>query len=219
MTENNLTILHLSDTHSRHRDLRNLPAADIIIHAGDVSAHGTESEVLDFICWFCGLDYEYRIFIAGNHDFYFEQKTTAQIRRMLSGNAHYLCDSGVEIGGVKFWGTPVSPRRNKVWAFNRVRGEELRRHWAFIPRDTDVLITHSPPAKILDLAADGEHTGCKDLLKTVRQINPRYHLFGHIHESYGTEKHGETTFVNASLMNDESKPINAPVTIEIEPKN
>jgi len=44
-----MTILHLSDTHNKHRELRNLPTADIIIHPGDISFVGSENEVMDFI--------------------------------------------------------------------------------------------------------------------------------------------------------------------------
>ncbi|HOF16607.1 MAG TPA: metallophosphoesterase [Bacteroidales bacterium] len=43
-----MKILHLSDTHSKHRLLKNLSKADIIVHSGDVSEDGTKSEVLDF---------------------------------------------------------------------------------------------------------------------------------------------------------------------------
>lgn len=43
-----MLILHLSDTHSKHHELRNLPPADIIIHSGDISFAGSENEVMDF---------------------------------------------------------------------------------------------------------------------------------------------------------------------------
>ncbi len=44
-----MTILHLSDTHSKHRSLQNLPSADVIILSGDVSFAGSENEVMYFI--------------------------------------------------------------------------------------------------------------------------------------------------------------------------
>ena len=56
-----MRILHLSDTHSQHRQLKNLPKADLIIHSGDASENGTESEILDFLDWFCDLDYRHKI--------------------------------------------------------------------------------------------------------------------------------------------------------------
>jgi hypothetical protein len=56
-----------------------------------------------FLNWFCDLDYPHKIFVAGNHDdcLYGEQIEG------LPNDCHYLCHSGVEIEGVKFWGTPL----------------------------------------------------------------------------------------------------------------
>jgi Icc-related predicted phosphoesterase len=77
-----MKILFLSDTHAQHRSLQNLPDTDILIHGGDVSrrkgekpSEKSEHDVLDFIEWFCSLDYKHKIFIAGNHDVYFANKT------------------------------------------------------------------------------------------------------------------------------------------------
>ena len=93
-----MRILHLSDTHGKHNLLKNLPKADVIVHSGDVSFAGSDSEVLDFLNWFCDLDYPHKIFVAGNHDdcLYGEQIEG------LPKNCHYLCNSGVKIENVKF---------------------------------------------------------------------------------------------------------------------
>jgi Icc-related predicted phosphoesterase len=127
----------------------------------------------------------------------------------------YLCDSGVEIDGVKFWGSPVSPRFFDL-AFNRSRGTKIRKHWQLIPPDTDVLITHTPPFGILDQNERGSHTGCEDLLEVVLRIKPRYHLFGHIHEAYGTQATAHTTFINGSIVDATDKIANKPIIIEYE---
>jgi predicted phosphodiesterase len=76
-----MQILHLSDTHNQHRQLGNLPAADVIIHSGDITFAGTGDEVLDFIEWFGSLSYQYKIFIAGNHDYALEGKAPERIQR------------------------------------------------------------------------------------------------------------------------------------------
>ena len=65
---NNMRILHLSDTHNKHLLLHDLPAADVIVHSGDVVEGRSKKEVMDFFVWFCALDYKYKIFVAGNHD-------------------------------------------------------------------------------------------------------------------------------------------------------
>jgi Icc-related predicted phosphoesterase len=187
----------------------------MIIHGGDVSGRGAEGDVMDFIDWFCSLDCRYRIFIAGNHDFHLERTSASTIQRLLHGNAYYLCDSGIEIEGLKFWGSPISPFYHN-WAFNRIRGQDIMRHWALIPDDTDVLITHGPPAGILDLTAGGVHAGCEDLLQTVRRIRPRYHLFGHIHEAYGKFSTHTATFINGSVLDFNHQPANRPVIIRLK---
>jgi len=209
-----MKILHLSDSHRQHRKLQNLPHADVIIHSGDMSSRGAEHDVMDFIDWFSRLDYLYKIFIAGNHDFYFERKTVEEIQAFLPENCFYLCDSGIEIENVKFWGSPITPWFLS-WAFNRYRGDDIRRHWDLIPLNTDILITHGPPADILDLTTDGIHTGCTDLLQKILEVKPKYHLFGHIHEAYGKENYGNISFVNGSVLNEDYKLVNQPVLLEI----
>jgi len=107
-----MLILHLSDTHSKHHELRNLPPADIIIHSGDISFAGSENEVMDFIEWFGALPYKYKIFIAGNHD---DCLFGANIDG-LPQNCFYLCNSSVTIQGVKFYGIPCSAKRPRLVA-------------------------------------------------------------------------------------------------------
>lgn len=50
-----MRILHLSDTHGLHHQIKDLPEADVIIHSGDISHNGDESEVLDFLNWYIDL--------------------------------------------------------------------------------------------------------------------------------------------------------------------
>ena len=54
-----------------------------------------------------------------------------------------------------------------------------------------------------------------DLLKAVERINPRYHLFGHIHAAYGIKKLHQTTFVNSAIMNGIYEFVNKPILLEI----
>ena len=86
-------ILHLSDTHGLHRQLPQLPNADVIVHSGDFTMAGTEQEVFDFTNWFCDLPYRHKIFIAGNHD---DCLYGAELSG-LDDNCHYLCNSGINI--------------------------------------------------------------------------------------------------------------------------
>lgn len=63
-----MKLLHISDTHGKHKLLSDLPKADIIVHSGDVSMTGTEEEIIDFLNWFLDLPYKYKVFVPGNHD-------------------------------------------------------------------------------------------------------------------------------------------------------
>lgn len=83
-----------------------------------------------------------------------------------------------------------------------------------IPKETNVLITHRPPFGILDRANNITY-GCPDLLQKVLEINPRYHLFGHIHDAYGIQEIGDTTFVNAALVDEGYRLLNKPFVFEI----
>ena len=209
-----MKIVFISDTHGQHRKIKNLPKADLIIHGGDVSKLGKDHEVEDFIHWFLRLDYAHKIFIAGNHDFYFEDYSFDFIQKKLTSNCHYLCNSGVEIEDVKIWGSPVTPTFFN-WAFNVDRGKPIQKYWNMIPSNTDILVTHGPVGGILDRTTSNINAGCEDLLKTVNKVQPKFHLFGHIHEAYGKEKVKETTFVNGSLLNEKYELVNSPVEIDL----
>ena len=208
-----MKIVFISDTHGQHRKLKNLPKADLIIHGGDVSKLGQAHEVEDFIHWFLRLDYAHKIFIAGNHDFYFEDYSFDFIQKKLTSNCHYLCNSGVEIEDVKIWGSPVTPTFFN-WAFNVDRGKPIQKYWNMIPSNTDILVTHGPVGGILDRTTSNINAGCEDLLKTVNKVQPKFHLFGHIHEAYGKEKVNETTYFNGSLLNEYYNLVNNPWEFE-----
>lgn len=203
----------ISDTHGKH-SLLDLPAGDVIIHAGDVSTLGRVNEITEFLNWFSSLKYQYKIFIAGNHDFFFEKNSPKEVFSLIPPEIIYLNDNGIEIEGLNIWGSPVTPWFNN-WAFNRQRGVDIRTHWAQIPKNTQILITHGPPYRILDETVSKIHVGCKDLFNIAEEIKPLYHLFGHVHEGYGMMKRGGTTFINASVLDASYKLENDPVVFEI----
>ena len=196
-----MKILHISDTHGCHRQLHDLPQADIVVHSGDFTMNGSEQEALDFMNWFCDLPYPQKIFICGNHDDCLYGATIDG----LDGNVHYLCNSGVESDGVKFYGVPmfmgdcISDRQTK--------------HYANIPDDTDILITHTPPFGILDFD-DNINYGSEELLARIKTVQPKLHLFGHIHSQHGTTVLNGTTFSNGAIMNVDYSNFRMPNLIE-----
>lgn len=203
----------ISDTHCRHRSIK-LPKADVIIHAGDLSNKGEKVEVVDFLDWFGELDYTHKIFIAGNHDFYFEREKKKKIEDIIRGNVTYLNDSGVTINGINIWGSPVTPWFFN-WAFNRERGKPIQKHWQMIPEDTDLLIVHGPPYGILDQVINERHVGCRDLLERLKVVKPKVVVTGHVHESYGVMKQSGIKFINASILNESYELVNKPIVFEL----
>lgn len=196
-----MKILHLSDTHNRHQALGKLPEADVVVHSGDFS-DGTEDTTIGFLNWFCDLPHPHKIFICGNHDIFLYQ---AKIDG-LDPNVHYLCHSGVVIDGLKFYGVPLFMEDRRT--------DRQHRNIAKIPTDTDVLITHSPAYGILDFDNNINY-GDETLLIKVMEIQPRLHLFGHIHAGHGiTTEHG-ITFSNGSIVNSEYTALFQPHLIEI----
>ncbi len=71
-----------------------------------------------------------------------------------------------------------------------------------IPADIDVLITHSPPYGILD-SDDNINYGDELLLTKVVEVQPQFHLFGHIHARHGIVKGHRITFSNGAIMNSD----------------
>jgi hypothetical protein len=71
----------ISDTHLYHRKYSNLPAADVLVHAGDFEFEAsraepglTRSQFDSFLNWISSLDqFKYKILIGGNHDWTAEQ--------------------------------------------------------------------------------------------------------------------------------------------------
>jgi len=234
-------IVCISDTHSRYHFA--LPAGDILVHGGDFSMSGEQKEVENFIKWLKSLtQYRLKIIIAGNHDLtlepeFYEKNWQRWHRRQkqdykkigeLIRDPSLATDYGIIYleqqefidpqTGLKFYGSPYQPEFCD-WAFNLpADSPEIKQVWSKIPDDVDVLITHGPPANILDLSISCEHTGCKQLLKRIQQIKPRLHVFGHIHEAYGRDEQDSTIFVNASTCDLRYKPSQPPIIVDLEVK-
>jgi len=211
-----MKICIISDTHTKH-DYIGIKKyeADVLIHCGDISGNGGIQAIENFLAWFSGLDnFKHKIFIAGNHDWLFE-RANLRAREVVPDNVIYLEDEEVVIDGVKFYGTPVQ-KHFCNWAFNRDESK-MAQHWAAIPDDTDVVITHSQPYSILDLVPyQGECHGSPSLYKEiVERIKPSLHLMGHIHEGYGYKIIKDTTFINASSLDGDYLAVNDPFLVNL----
>lgn len=197
-----------------HKDLESqygLSAADILVHSGDFSNHGTDAEINDFNEWLGKIKakygYKYILLITGNHDWYevlnqvgsgkmsakdaldptyFKKKIT---------NAIVLDHEMVQVMGIKFFGStwcPWHPDNKPAVAaasgsFNQIYAEWAKEggkphRFDEIPAGIDVLMTHGPAAGILDAGGWGSS---EELLAAIKRVEPKVHVFGHVHEQRG----------------------------------
>ena len=199
-----MKILHLSDTHGKHLELPPLPDADIVIHSGDFTFAGSEEEAYDFMKWFCGLTYRHKIFIAGNHDMCMYGVETID---GLPDDVYYLCNSGIVIENIKFYGLPMVREDYSDGNLDRAIKD--------IPTDIDVLITHQPPYGFCDFF-HGEHCGdrlLRDKLKELPQL--KCHLFGHQHDANSVMTNDGVIYSNAAVLDSHYNLIAYPRTIEL----
>ncbi|GAB0135694.1 hypothetical protein EsDP_00004021 [Epichloe bromicola] len=187
-----------------------LPAADVVLHCGDLTKRGTLPEFKATFSKLRGLQAPSKLVIAGNHDSLLDPafdldgeddseaddqvehlgrliKDAEQdgVRYLTEGTHDFTLQNGAAL---KVYASPYTPSYG-AWAFQYSGDHEFA-----IPRGVDVAMTHGPPYGILDEAGVGqyvaagrqpEHAGCKHLFGAVARARPRIHCFGHIHEAWG----------------------------------
>lgn len=220
-----MKIVIISDVHCKFNNLK-IESCDILISCGDYSFHGRPEEVRKFHKWLDEQDAKYIISVQGNHEMGVERnfQLSKEIAEEVCPDIHFIDEGLVEIEGLKIWCSAITPFFYN-WAWNRFRGEEIKKHWDKIPLDIDVLVTHGPPHGILDgverfngktCLYELEHVGCEELYKKIQDLkNLKVHAFGHIHCGNGSLKVGDTNFINASICNEKYEPVNKPYIIVI----
>ena len=203
-----IRIVCISDTHNKR--LR-IPDGDVLIHAGDLTEHGSFKEMQREINWLSSLPHRYKLFVAGNHDVLLDEAFLAKYPERRYGQAKtkddldwgsvmYLQDEPAtlevpgEEGAVRklvVFGSPWTPQYG-VSAF-QYRPEDGEEHWekrlaAFNGNEMpDVVVTHGPPRHHLD-KRDFYRAGCPFLAEQVGKLRPRLVVFGHIHAAFGREE-------------------------------
>lgn len=203
-----IRILCVSDTHNATHPL---PPGDILIHGGDLTAHGTFAEVQAQLRWLSSQPHPHKIVIAGNHDIVLDEACDsrfltregigAEERKKLDWSGiRYLQDEAVtlelpvsdlgkqQVRRVKIYGSPLTPEFGS-WAF---QCPSIRDVWTGrVPDDTDILVVHGPPALYGD--SDGEKgstgkvkaKGDGYLLREIRRVRPKMVVCGHIYGAFG----------------------------------
>ena len=210
----------MSDTHGEHHRLQ-VPAGDILIHAGDLSYGDDLQGLLACLDWFASQPHPCKILIAGNHDRFLdppcfrfghtgllrqqEEVREAMRRHIKRMDFIYLQHETVEVSvngrKLKVFGSPYTPEHGPG-AFRYKAHEDI---WGqSIPSDADLVVVHGPPQGILDRSRKGAICGCAFLARRLQKVQPKLVVFGHIHESFGVERRTwntgqETCFANAAV--------------------
>lgn len=230
-----LRIVHISDTHGLHEDVK-LPDGQVLVHTGDFTGSGSEAEAKRFMDWFMKQRHTYKILVAGNHDCGFDAGNNKGVKPLWVNSMisrftekstvnHYLEHSSCNIWGMKFFGSPYTPnivagKKDPRFGFLYDRNEGSV-YWADIPKDTDVLLTHTPPSGKMDWAHANKYApagpaGCEALRYFVQQVKPQLHLFGHVHESYGSCMDEHTIYSNGCQFYRTTEKVKRPAVFDID---
>lgn len=152
--------------------------ADVVVVAGDLATRGEGAvpllELLKTIS-------RPVIFVPGNHD------RLAEMRSYCAGwrDGHVLHGDGLRVQGIPFFGLGAEiPRTNdEVWNFAMTETRAEAALAACPP--SAVLLTHTPPKGLCDRQNNGRHDGSTAVMDALRTKEPRLHLCGHIHASFG----------------------------------
>lgn len=218
----------ISDTHNNHSNIK-IESCDIVIHAGDGTNFGRESEVKSLINWLSECDATYKIYVPGNHDIGLEKNIEEYSTWFKDAGIMLLNERSVVVDGfsvhdhheyeLKIYGCPITPRFGS-WAFMANRGMDINKHWDKIDDSIDILVTHGPPYGMLDSVPHHiemvERVGCEMLIKAVERVKPKLHVFGHVHESAGSCKFDNVEFVNAAQCNEYNALVHKPIYVNLK---
>lgn len=214
-----------------HGHLPKLRGGDLLILTGDYTKSNKMGQWVDFFKWVKKQKYRKKVLIGGNHDNFFmtgwpktqeEADNLKEVEKIQHEKEKenlydfdYLCDSGIEFEGLKIWGTPwvksFKGMNPHCKAFTLNTEDEMMGKFNFIPKDTDILVSHSPPFLILDQNYKGQPCGSVALRESIDRVRPRFSLFSHIHEDGGKvmiyKNPGKDTICyNVAVMDEKYEP-------------
>jgi 3',5'-cyclic AMP phosphodiesterase CpdA len=207
MATKKIRIVCISDTHNHAPgEGYTLPAGDILIHAGDLTNQGSYQELKKATDWISRADFAVKVVVAGNHDLSLDpaysmkhesgwevmpDEVEACRSLMHSDRFVYFQHSSAVIRvpgkdvSLKIFGSPYSPDRGRQnWAFQYDENSAAAL-WDEIALDTDILVTHTPPAGFCDESRHWEQGGCTALADVLPHVRPSVHICGHCHEGRG----------------------------------
>lgn len=213
-----MKIMAISDTHGHTKDI-DIPACDLLIHAGDICADAHHRMWCRHYPDLAG-EWFQDVWIPwmqpmiddgwvkqvmgtwGNHDW-----TSKYGRKNLPSWVKILIDEEAEYRGLRIWGSPWS-NQFMTWAWMDYP-ENLATRYAQIPEGIDIIISHGPPAGcgvIAEFGRDAEYTmidvGSAQLRDNLLRIHPKVVICGHIHSQYGTYDVEGTKVMNVACLGE-----------------
>ncbi len=170
-----MRILHLSDVHCDGESMSRVLSAevfDLLVVSGDFEC----LEVLDLLEGVKGGV----VAVTGNMDDVSIRRRLQSMDVLVDGRVRQMM--GLRVGGVG----GVDPRADMVSLRSDLKGQT----------GLDVLVTHHPPKGVLDRTLLGVRIGIPAIRDLALSIRPRLHLFGHVHESPGSEVYDGVLAVN-----------------------
>lgn len=179
-----MKLLLFSDLHCDHAAAvslaRRATEVDILVGAGDFTNLRNRDHLPDCldVLWATGKP---TILVAGNNES--TDELVAYCRDWSA--AHVLHGSGVEAGGMTFFGVgggiPITPFGSWSYDFDEDQAAGL---FAGCPAGC-VLVTHSPPKGVGDVSGRGASIGSTAIRDAIRRVRPRLVVCGHVHASGG----------------------------------
>jgi len=207
-----LKLCAIGDSHRQHWSIK-IPKCDIFIFAGDAEIDSLLA-LHDFNDWLGTIKADYKIVVGGNHDRYLEFIGKEECKRLLT-NCIYLENEFVEVAGLNIFGSPLSLEFNR-WSFMGYE-TDLKKIYSTIPKDTDIIISHTMPYGILDQVLPKEESmGSISLRDRIKEIQPKIFIGGHLHLC-GGQKYTDykTDYFNVSVLDDAYQLVNKPTIIKV----
>lgn len=206
----------ISDTHN---NLPEIPDGDVLIHAGDACVTGDSKETGDFVKKFSKYPHKWKIYTPGNHDRWAWDHTAEMVSTCKDYGIEMLIDRKITVEGLTIFASPWTRAFGWTRAFMYAPRDEKRAYSSLgrCSPSIDILVTHNPPNGYFDQCPHPE--GSNELLWHIQRIQPKYHVFGHIHEGHGCMRRavwddtGKTTvFANVARSQPRSfQPVDDPI--------
>ena len=230
MDGKNIKVVAISDLHGY---LPEIPECDLLCICGDLvplnvqaNSRKTRKWLIDeFKPWCESLPCHKVLFIAGNHDIYFENLDFMEAQFPKDSKVTYLFNEEYKYQSkngkiYSIFGTPYCQIFGN-WAF-MLPSKELEKAYSKIPENLDILMAHDQPRNYGDVLLqeiwwnDGSNIGNKQLAAAVLEKQPRYMFVGHLHSTtHQCVKIGETRRYNVSLKDEYYDPVYSPLKLEI----